>query len=645
MNSNSYKKNSPRIIHIKNYESPNRLKIGGTMILGPKFDIKKYLNNINSGQNDIKKENNNLQILDNFYKRTKNDNRKYELSTIGNDNLSSYRRNQLRIKSPSVDRSTTISHNNNSITINKNKNSINTINTINDDDNFKLRKISIRKAYANTETNSGSLDLDLYNNKLKNNDEKYNFIKEIKSIKKFINLSRRDKSIKNLMANRIAYDPKNLDVIFKPIKIINDYQNYKQSELTKNKDEISSFLTESKEISKKNLIIKLLNEKKNDYNKEIEERQKTIENNKMTLDIFENDFNTYQTSQKNSYRKLDEILIQLILKNRSLLKEISNLKSEVRIKEDERQKFLERIDELRIIAKFVTKVLENNLDIFQIKIIPDYSSERLPNYELISKEVFERFHFLLNEEGKAIISQEDINIIKQINHLNDAELLYSQFHKIEEDIINILNNKEAILKEISEMKKEEKRQTRDIQKRIEDLENELNSYKSIYEREKNVYDEVYKRNYTGEGEFHDIIKDLYYEVMEVDKNDKKTKKSIVNINRAALDVKKSIIEKEININKLIMTLEQYEKEDNYLFVRVVHNRKNENKEMKINIQKKKIEEGERAKLFQLSMPHEKIILIQRKCEPPFRPKKKEKIVKIDPEIVKEMENDELITYK
>ena len=645
MNSNSYKKNSPRIIHIKNYESPNRLKIGGTMILGPKFNIKKYLNNINSGQNDIKKENNNLQILDNFYKRTKNDNRKYELSTIGNDNLSSYRRNQLRIKSPSVDRSTTISHNNNSITINKNKNSINTINTINDDDNFKLRKISIRKAYANTETNSGSLDLDLYNNKLKNNDEKYNFIKEIKSIKKFINLSRRDKSIKNLMANRIAYDPKNLDVIFKPIKIINDYQNYKQSELTKNKDEISSFLTESKEISKKNLIIKLLNEKKNDYNKEIEERQKTIENNKMTLDIFENDFNTYQTSQKNSYRKLDEILIQLILKNRSLLKEISNLKSEVRIKEDERQKFLERIDELRIIAKFVTKVLENNLDIFQIKIIPDYSSERLPNYELISKEVFERFHFLLNEEGKAIISQEDINIIKQINHLNDAELLYSQFHKIEEDIINILNNKEAILKEISEMKKEEKRQTRDIQKRIEDLENELNSYKSIYEREKNGYDEIYKRNYTGEGEFDDIIKDLYYEVMEVDKNDKKKKKSIVKINRAALDVKKSIIEKEININKLIMTLEQYEKEDNYLFVRVVHNRKNENKEMKINIQKKKIEEGERAKLFQLNMPHEKIILIQRKCEPPFRPKKKEKVVKIDPEIVKEMENDELITYK
>ena len=643
MDQNSYNKNSPRIIHIKNVASPNRLKIGGSMILGQKFDIKKYLTNINPNQKNIKKENINLQILDNLYKKTENDNRNYELSTIANDNLSSYRRNQFRIKSPSIDRSTTISHNNNS-TIKKNKNSNITLNILNDDDNFKLKKFSSKKSYVETEPNSGSLDL-YKNNKLKNNEEKYNFIKEIKSIKKFINLSRRDKNIKNIMANRIAYERKNLDVIYKPIKIINDYQNYKQSELTKNKDDISTFLTENKEISKRNLIIKLLNEKKNNYNKEINERQKTIENNKMTLDSFENDFYTYQSSQKNSYRKIDDILTQLIIKNRKLLKEIHILTSEVRIKEDERQKFLERIDELRIVAKFVTKVLENNLDIFQVKIIPEYSSERLPNYELISKELFERFHFLLNEDGKEIISQEDINILKQLNHLNDSELLYSQFHKIEEDIINVLNNKEAIIKEITDIKKEGKRQNRDIQKRIDDLENELNSYKSLYEREKKDYDEIYNRNYTGEGEFDDIIKDLYYDVMGIDKNNKKMNKGIVNVNRAALDVKTAIIEKEININKLIMTLEEYEKDNNNLFIRVVHNRKNENKEMKINMQKQKIKDGEREKLSQLSMPNEKIVIFQRKCEPPFRPKKKEKIIKIDPEIVKELEDDELITYK
>ena len=55
--------------------------------------------------------------------------------------------------------------------------------------------------------------------------------------------------------------------------------------------------------------------------------------------------------------------------------------------------------------------------------------------------------------------------------MNDSELLYDQFHKIEEDIINNLQNKEAINKEIVEIKNEGKKQKNDILKRIEDLEN------------------------------------------------------------------------------------------------------------------------------------------------------------------------------
>ena len=101
-----------------------------------------------------------------------------------------------------------------------------------------------------------------------------------------------------------------------------------------------------------------------------------------------------------SYRQTDDLLRQLIINKRRLLKESFKLNSEVRIKEDERQKLLERIDELRIISKFVKKVLETDLNLYKIKIIPEYSSERLPNYELISQEVFDRFNFLLVEKEK-----------------------------------------------------------------------------------------------------------------------------------------------------------------------------------------------------------------------------------------------------
>ena len=619
------------------------------MILGPKFDIKKFLNSINIQQNSAKKEKDNLPpLFDNLYMRIKNDNRKYELSKIVNNHIQNHRKNQNRIKSPSIV-STSISNNNNSITNINNRNSNN--NTLNAslDDNFKfkLNKNSSRKTYA-TETNLGSFYL-YKKNKVRNNDEEnFNFAREIKEIKKYAELSSKNKSIKNIMSNKIAFDPKNLDVVYKPINIINSYNKYKQSELSQNKDEISTFLTDSKDNSKNNVIIKLLNNQKMNYQNDINERQKTIDNNRRTLEMYQNNFSIFTTSQKMVCRKMDDLVAQLETKSRNLLKEMYKLRSEVRIKEDEKQKYLERIDELRVIAKFVTKVLGNNYDIFKFKIIPEYSSERLPDYEHIAKEVFERYNVFFNEEEekeKDNINKKDTNIIKQMNNLNDPELLYDQFYQIEEDIINTLKNKEVIEKEIVEIKKEGKKQIEDIQKRIEVLKNELNLYKSIYEREQNEYEEIYKRNYTGEGEFDDFIKELYSDVFGVEKINKKSKKNYFNVNRAANDLLKTIVDKEIKINKLIIGLEQYEKEDNYLFVRLAHHRKNENKEMKINIMKKIIEAGEKEKINQLIIPEEKIIFIQRKCEPPFHVSKKKKKVVIDPELIRQIENEELITYK
>ncbi len=638
MNQNSIK-NNIKYINSKNDESSNSLKLGPSMILGPKFDIKKYINNINPRQYSAKKEKINLPpLFDNLYKRTKNDNRKYKLSTIYDDNLLSHKKNKLRMKSPSIV-STSISYNNNSLSIKKNKN--NTFHTIN---NTKLDKNSSIKTYFETETNSKSLDLNNRLDKEKNKDENFNFIKEIKKIKKFTDISHKDKSIKNIMGNRVAFDQNNLDIIFEPVKVINDFYNFKQRELSSNKDNISSFLTESKDISKRNVIVKLLNNQKLVYNKELNERNKILENNKKTLDLYENNFHIFERSQKLSCRKIDDLLTNLLIYKRKLLREKYKLNSEVRIKEDERQKLLERIDELRIIAKFVTKVLQTDLDLYKIKIIPEYSSERLPNYELISNEVFQRFNFLLSEKESKNTKKEDINILRQIDHLNDSELLYDQFHKIEEEIINTLKNKETIKKETVEIKNEGKKQKKDILKRIENLENELNLYKSMYEREETEYEDIYKRIDTGEGEFDEIIKDLYNDVIGTEKINKKSKKNIININKASFELKNVIIGKEMKINKLIMTLEKYEKEDINLFTKAVHHRKKYNKEMNINLLKMKIIDGEKKK-EEMNNPTEKLIFIQRKCEPPYQAPKKEKKIKFDPELVKKLEDDELMTYK
>ena len=49
MKGNSYRKNITSL-SIKSDDLSNNFQIGKSMILGPKFDIKKYINNINPQQ-------------------------------------------------------------------------------------------------------------------------------------------------------------------------------------------------------------------------------------------------------------------------------------------------------------------------------------------------------------------------------------------------------------------------------------------------------------------------------------------------------------------------------------------------------------------------------------------------------------------
>ena len=479
----------------------------------------------------------------------------------------------------------------------------------------------------------------MYIKNILNNKEKYHFSKTIKNISQYADLSIKDKSIKSILSNRVALDYKKKDIIYKPIRIINDFNNFQQRKLEKKRDNISAFLTDNQEILKKNVIIKNIEKQGKKYSKNIKSYKQSIINSKKVIDYDEIIFSSYTMNQKMVCKRIENLLTKLILSNKKLIRQFQILRAELRVKEDQRQKMLERIDELRIIAKFVTKVLEGNEKIFKIKIIPEYSSEHLPNYELITKEVLERFYFLLDEEGIGNIKEEELLIIKEIKCLKDSEVLYDQYYKIEFDIINTLKNKKVIEEEIIEIKKEGKKQYNDIQKRIDELEKELNLYKDMYEREKKDYEEMSKINYDADSDLVDIIKDLYFEVMNLE-NKKKTNE-ILNLNRVVLDLKKIVIDKEEKINKLITILEKYEKDNKFLFGRILFHRKNDIREFKTNILKKITHDNEK----QTRLPEEKLIFIQRKTEAPYHVIKKEKKIKIDPQIIKEMENRELLTYQ
>lgn len=657
MNQDLYNSNISQSINLKSNDTTH-LQLGGSLILGPKFDIKKYINE-KYYEKSAKKEKINLPRLFNSIQKPTKLVHNHELYTIANEHLPSYKRNPLRIKKQSFDKSTTISNNNNSI-IGKNSDRSYTLNNINmnvsKDNSVKIfetinvsRNNNYKKLFE-SESNSRYNDIPKNDNIYDLNNENINLLKTIKKIKKQVDSAHKDKSIKNIMKNRIAYSPKYSDLVFKPNRIINDYNNFQERDLNNNRADISNFLNDNKDISKRNLLIKLLQKQKKDYSKDLSHRQKTIDDTRRTIEIDEINYECFTTNQKQACRRIEKNLNNLLIKNRRLKAEQQKFMSELRVREDERQKLLEQIDEYRIIAKFVSRVLESHINLFKVKILPDYSSDQLPDYGKVSDEVCERYNFLLNDDKRYsnYMNQESIDIINEMNDLSDSELIH-QFHKMEDNIVNYLKIHDIINKEIMAIKKERKKQSDDIEIRIKNLEEELEHYKSLYEREQIEYEDICHRNKTGNFELDEIVIDLYHDVMDIfnirKKDDESNKKHLISVTKALLETQNIIIGKEEKLSELMTIMESYEKSNRYLFYRIVHARKNENKEIKFNLMKQIIEAGEKEKMANMKSPNDKIIFIKRKTEPPYQEPKKNKEDKIDPSIVKQLENEELMSYK
>ena len=678
MKPNSISKNLSYSVDIKRKDS--KIHHGNSLVLGPTFDIRKYLESIETLEKTGRKQK--------FYFPPISDkknfkNRKNYLSTLSNEYSLIHKTKSLHSKKKNFEES---SISNNKFNTNSKpflfSSALNTINDYNSISNDKTKASKTSRNNCETETDSRTLDIrdnkryDIDNDSDK--EENLNILKKIKSIKKEIDICHKEKSIKNIMEQKIVYDQNNLDCVFQPVRIIHDYDNFKKRDLNKNRGDISNFILNNQEISKNNLLLKLIDKQKRYFNKNIAQRMKTIDSNKNKIDIDEINFECFTTNQKQANKRIENKLNDLLVKTRRLLIEERRFLTEIRIKEDERQKYLEQIDELRTIAKFVNKVLGNSqeiINLFKIKIIPEYSSEKLPNYEKITKEVCKRYNFLLYEDNeinkdtmsksnKSIsknssrldnkiinteLSQKEMDLYREYNSLNDCELFYDQYYKIENDIIKDVKKKEEFNIEFEEMKKEGIDQFIYIHKRIEHLENELNSIKNLYEKEKKHCNGLIKFNKIRNVDLDDIVYDLYYEVMGIFNKVKKSegntnsKKELIGVNSALKEIRTIIVDSEEKIEKYMKLLESYEKSDKYVFGRICNHIRNSRKERKVNVLKKILANDEKEKKEQKK--EEKIIFIKRKAEPPFQPNKKKKKVKLDPELVKQLEDEELITYK
>ena len=125
------------------------------------------------------------------------------------------------------------------------------------------------------------------------NPEQFNVIKKIKEIRTIT----KQKVIDPSKKSNIAFAKDKIDIVFESTKLLQELQKRKNNTLNDDESSLSAFLMENKEISIKNLLIKLLKKESNKLDSKEKNSDKLISDGRETYKADLQNFYSYSEMQ------------------------------------------------------------------------------------------------------------------------------------------------------------------------------------------------------------------------------------------------------------------------------------------------------------------------------------------------------------
>ena len=690
---NTFVINTNRFSDIKTRENTQSeslktlLHLGETMIADKKFDIKQYLN---TAENKFKFKNikkQNLKNMTNFstdYLNFKNDKSK-NLSTYTNNNFynnkifNDYKNNSLRqskydnkmpkldLNSLSIGKSKIFEPN---IIISTKKNSktnyLDTLTSYNYNNRSK-----INEKYNNMFDKNKTVHNDKKNNKNNgykyedNNDDEDNKLfkieKVVKQIKK--NKNKSYDFYKYIDKVKNMYDKKNALIAIDSDILLNNYK-HKQRKIKDVNTPISTFITQNKEISIKNLLIKIINKESDKLVKKEQKLTKDLKTDKSNLENDEKKFEEYSDLQKSECKKIQMTLKELEKKNRDLMSEEKKYKLEVKIKEYEIYKILVQMNLYRFYAKFANQILDGDATRFEKPILSDMLEFDKIDFEPIINEVINNYSSMKKFDNKK--SKDDNKLLKFYKEegyfLHDPELIYHKFNEMEGNILRLLAAKEKLIVKIKKRQKQNNEALSYLIDRCKILQQEYDDKNNNYTEENRKFLNDLKNSGSTHinvniHEKNNLIQDLYMSVInefeptiiQLSKMNKKEfnlvdKKDLVHFEEI-VEYGKNILENiEINLNCLLIQMKNDENSDKKIFDKVIYGIKTDYKYLRQSLFFKNRREKQKNQRNKIMDRAKKIVLISKKIEPPYYISKNNKKEEIDYNLIKKEEDKELMTY-
>ena len=436
-----------------------------------------------------------------------------------------------------------------------------------------------------------------------------------------------------LINSNIGYDNDNVKYVFETSKLLNKINQRKNKKLTDEDPKISQFIFDTQNISINNCILKVINNESENLYKNDEKNLMKLENLNKNYLIDEKNFNEFKDIQNQAYENIENILKSVEKKNRQLHEQLIDIKSQNKEIEDEMEKYFYEIENYRICAKFINKILDEDPKLFHRSIIQSQEEIKknniIINHIRILNEIFDDYDFVLNGKHSQNIFLNEL--------LHDDSNIYRKFIDMQDKILLKLEEEEKILKHRTIDKKENVNMLKHLKIMVKFYEEEFNEKLEDYNKVQEEYNKTYKgpknsldmRN--AALNIKDIQNFLNEENILIDININRRKKKDKKIFEIAKEIIDKIKEKETIINDLMFEMEEIEKNDNTLFNEILNERKIRNKENKQIEYKKNYEDEQNKKKIQAAKRYEKIIIKSRKTEPPYHhiKKKKKEIKKED----------------
>ena len=456
--------------------------------------------------------------------------------------------------------------------------------------------------------------------------DRFNLLKTVKNIKDSINES------SDLLHSKIAYDDLNYQIVYDARKQINNYNKRKANRLTNKDGSLNAFLYEQKHIGIDNYIIKNLNEENQKLKNLENENKNIISKGEMNLLNKNNTFKECISDQNLALKTIANSYNELNDKYRELYGEKDREKLIKKGIDDEMERILITLEELRQSCKFVTKVISIDYGKFENPIIEkNYKNISNPNekpdYSEMTSKVIKDYKFCLKRKKEV----ED----ELFELLDDPNIMIIKFHEIEDRIIRLIEDIEQISLNSELEKNEMDYILHEMNERLKFYESDYKDIQNLVEIEKENLNDIIHSNKKKNSYCEELVLDIYNYLSQFETNKNKLNKPN-HINDITKDCVNKIKNIEIKLNNYISNLENYELEDPNIFLNVVTERKLFNKDFKYLEQKRKLEEEREEKKEMSEDRLRKVIIQSRKTEAPFRIIKKVKPVKV----IKEEDNED-----